>query len=179
MQFFRRGRRPLRVKLTLAGDFHDDIRGKVIRLTNPSPSDRNSSLDRKGTYMDGFSALQCGNVGDITAGLAVGKWTEEIARKLMEQNERAWDRLGIHGSERESRRRDYVERYQQYVVAAEPFYPCLPYPLIEWYSSANGRVVLELDSSQVTVVGQAALKSGEQSPGSRDRTDREAHPHTR
>ena len=61
------------VKIDLVGDFHRDIRGAKIRLHNPKPSDRNHSGAlgevRKGSYMEGFSPVQTGKVGDITAGL--------------------------------------------------------------------------------------------------------------
>lgn len=61
------------VKLDLKGDFHRDIRGTRIRLSNPNPADSNKSGRlgeiRAGSYMDGFSPIQTGDVGDITAGL--------------------------------------------------------------------------------------------------------------
>jgi len=61
------------VKLDLKGDFHRDIRGAKIRLSNPEPADANKSGRlgeiRAGSYMDRFSAIQTGDVGDITAGL--------------------------------------------------------------------------------------------------------------
>jgi hypothetical protein len=105
LYFFRRGKNPLRVRLDLVGDFHEDIWGKIIRLTNPNPSDRNEALGRGRSYMDGMAEEQIGETGDITAGLPVnGK------------------------------------------------YPYVRYPYIEWYSEDNGRVVLELDPSQVAVV---------------------------
>jgi hypothetical protein len=85
-----------RVTFDLEGDFHRDIRGTLIRLSNPSP------VERSPEYMDGFSSVQKGRAGDITAGLPP---------------------------------RDYVA-----------------YPYIEWYSD-NGRVVLELEPSQLEVVG--------------------------
>ena len=66
IRFFRRGKKPLKVSLDLDGDFHKDIRGKVIRLKNSVPVDANVDLCRDGTYMDGFARLQTGNVGDIT-----------------------------------------------------------------------------------------------------------------
>ena len=53
------------VQLDLAGDFHEDIRGKKLRLSNPKPSHRLGRPD----YMNRFSAVQTGTVGDITAGL--------------------------------------------------------------------------------------------------------------
>ena len=46
MRFVRFRDQPLEVKFDLQGDFHVDIRSKVIRLSNPSPTDRNVTLDR-------------------------------------------------------------------------------------------------------------------------------------
>ncbi len=61
------------VKLELEGDFHRDIRGAKIRFRNCRPSDRNENgalgERRSGCYMDGFSPVQTGKAGDITAGL--------------------------------------------------------------------------------------------------------------
>jgi hypothetical protein len=71
IRFFRRGKKPLRVRLDLQGDFHEDIRGKQIRLRNPNPSDRHEALERPGSYMDGMAHVQHGEVGDITAGLPI------------------------------------------------------------------------------------------------------------
>jgi hypothetical protein len=71
IRFFRRGEAPLTVTLHLQGDFHEDIRGKIIRLTNPNPSDRHETLDRPGSYMDGMAESQVGAVGDMTAGLPI------------------------------------------------------------------------------------------------------------
>jgi hypothetical protein len=105
IRFFRRGKAPLTVRLELQGDFHEDIRGKKIRLTNLRPSDRHEALDRPASYMDGMAVEQMGEAGDIAAGLPV------------------------NGQ-----------------------YPYVAYPYIEWYSEYNGRVVLELDPSQVAVV---------------------------
>jgi hypothetical protein len=105
IRFFRRRKQPLRVRLELAGDFLEDIRGKKIRLFNPTPSDRNETLDRRRSYMDGMAEEQMGEVGDITAGLPINR-----------------------------------------------AYPYVNYPYIEWYSELNGRVVLELNPSQVAVV---------------------------
>jgi len=53
------------VRLDLAGDFLADIKGRKIRLHNPKPSNRLGRPD----YMDGFRAMQTGEVGNITAGL--------------------------------------------------------------------------------------------------------------
>ncbi|MGB2829966.1 MAG: DUF2958 domain-containing protein [Phycisphaerae bacterium] len=53
------------VKLDLAGDFHRDIRGTKVHLRNPNPAERDGSEK----YLEGFSAVQTGEVGDMTAGL--------------------------------------------------------------------------------------------------------------
>ena len=53
------------VKLDLVGDFHRDIRGTKVRLRNPNPAERDGSEK----YLEGFSAVQTGEVGDMTAGL--------------------------------------------------------------------------------------------------------------
>ena len=150
MRFFRHGTKPLRVSFDLAGDFHEDIRGKAIRLKNPEPSDRNSKLEREGTYMERFAPVQRGQVGDMTAGLPLGPWTEELAQKLMTQNELGWDHLGLRGGEREKRRQEWADRYRMHIEAGDLFYPYVAYPYLEWYSD-NGRVVLELEASQVEI----------------------------
>jgi len=54
------------VRLDLQGDFHRDIRGAKIRLKNNTPSNRKG---QEGSYMRGFSPVQTGKAGDITAGL--------------------------------------------------------------------------------------------------------------
>ena len=163
MRFLRRGKRPLRVNFFLAGDFHEDIRGKVIRLTNPLPSDTHATDDRGGTYMDGFSAVQQGEVGDITAGFSLGSWTEALAQRLMAQNEIYWDGAGIRGLEREIRRREFADRYRAHIAAGNLYYPYVNYPYIEWYA-ANGRVVLELDPSQLEVIKVGASSLEEKTP---------------
>ena len=71
MVFLRRGDIPLKVSFYLEGDFHEDIRGKKIKLTNANPKYRDEGLDENVTYMDGFSEIQTGGVGDITAGIPV------------------------------------------------------------------------------------------------------------
>src|SRR5260370_24239228 len=161
MRFFRNEKAPLRVTFDLEGDFHEDIRGTVIRLSNPNPSDRYRD---GGTYMDGFNPIQNGTAGDITAGLTLGPWTEALAQTIMKKNELFWDERGIHGSEREKRRQDLAERYRAHIAATDLYYPYVDYPYVEWYSD-NGRVVLELDPYQmevVKVVGPLKEKSPEE-----------------
>src|ERR1700730_17481442 len=148
MHFFRNEKAPIRVTFDLEGDFHEDIRGAVIRLSNPNPSDK--YLDG-GTYMDGFSPIQRGTAGDITAGLPLGSWTEALAQTLMKRKELFLDERGIRGSKREKYRRDFAERYRHHVAARDIYYAYVDYPYIEWYSD-NGRVVLELDPSQMEIV---------------------------
>jgi len=149
MRFFRRRRQPLRVAFDLAGDFHEDIRGSDIVLKNDAPTDKNISLERDGTYMEGFDPMQRGSVGDMTAGLPLGPWTEELARRLKTQLEINWQENGITGTELD--RRDVAADYAAKIAAGELYYPYVAYPYLEWYSD-NGRVVLELDPSQITVI---------------------------
>lgn len=151
LRFFRSGKRPLKVSLNLRGDFHEDIRGKVIRLKNPDPSDRDKLLGRDGTYMEGFSPVQSGVVGDITAGVPLGRWTEAIARNLMTQHEATWDEIGLNGPRREQLSREYAEQYRDHIKAGDPFYAHVNYPYIEWHSDLNGRVVLELEPWQLQI----------------------------
>jgi hypothetical protein len=152
INFFRLGGEPLRVTFDLTGDFHEDIRGKVIRLKNPNPSDRNTELGRDGTYMDGFSPMQCGTVGDITAGLPLGVWTEELAQRFIAQNEIIWEENGLGASEREKRRQRLAEHFRQRIEQGGLCFAYSDYPYVEWYSDENGRVVLELDASQVEIL---------------------------
>jgi hypothetical protein len=171
MRFLRGSKRPLRVNFFLDGDFHEDIRGKVIRLSNPSPSDEYADDGRGTTYLDGFSAVQRGQVGDITAGLSLGTWTGEIAQRLMTTNELYWDRVGLQGIGREVRRNEYAERYRAHIEAGDLYYTYVEYPYIEWYSDANGRVVLELDPSQLEVV-KVGVSSLQEKPPSELASDK-------
>ena len=160
MRFFRSGKRPLRVIFDLDGDFREDICGKVIRLSNPDFSEQYHSGE--GTYMKGFCRVQRGSAGDITAGIPLGFWTEAIAEKLMAKNELGWGQVGLNGADREERRSECGARYRAHIAAGDLFYPYVDYPYIEWYSD-NGRVVLELDASQVEIV--ASVPVGEKSAG--------------
>src|SRR5262249_49168191 len=54
------------VTFHLTGDFHRDIRGAKIRITNPEPAE---PPERAREYMQGFATHQTGAVGAITAGL--------------------------------------------------------------------------------------------------------------
>jgi len=111
------------VKLDLNGDFHRDIRGTRIRLRNQQPMDRNhtgaTGEIREGSYMQRFSTVQTGEVGDITAGLPPYDYVKDRA-------------------------------------------------YVEWYSEENGRVVLELESEQVEVIGEP-LPVDSQEPVSRQK----------
>ncbi len=151
MRFFRERRQPLRVVFDLAGDFHEDIRGSDIVLKNDAPTDRDASLEKDETYMDGFDPEQRGTVGDMTAGFPLGPWTEELAERLKAQLEISWQENGLTGTELEERRRAVEADYAAKIAAGELYYPYVLYPYLEWYSD-NGRVVLELDPSQITVI---------------------------
>jgi hypothetical protein len=150
MRFFRRRRQPLRVVFDLEGDFHEDIRGSDIVLKNDAPTDKNIWLERDGTYMEGFAPVQSGTVGDMTAGLPLGPWTEELAQRLKTQLETVWQG-NLTGTELEDRRRAVATDYAAKIAAGELYYPYVDYPYLEWYSD-NGRVVLELDPTEITVI---------------------------
>ena len=105
------------VRFDLDGDLHRDIRGAKIRLSGCACDD-----EKAARYMKGFSPIQKGKAGDITAGLPPY---------------------------------DYVRGYVY----------------VEWFDEANGRVVLELDSDQVEVIG-TPLPAEECEPISRAQQNR-------
>jgi hypothetical protein len=153
---------PLRVVFDLEGDFHEDIRGSDIVLKNDEPADTNTSLERDGTYMEGFVPVQRGTVGDMTAGFSLGPWTEALAERLKAQLEVVWQENGITGTELEERRRTVQADYAAKIAEDELYFPYVDYPYLEWYSD-NGRVVLELDKSQIAVI-RAASPPAKKSP---------------
>jgi hypothetical protein len=123
MRFFRKRRQPLRVVFDLEGDFHEDIRGSDIVLKNDAPAEKNTSLERDGTYMEGFAPVQRGTVGDMTAGLPLGPWTEELAQRLMAQLEVVWQENGLSGAELEESRTAVQPEYAAKIAARELYYP--------------------------------------------------------
>jgi len=152
MRFFRKGKQPLKVTFDLEGDFHEDIRGADIELSNSDPSDKNEALGgREGTYMEGFAPVQRGSVGDMTAGRPLGLWTPELADRLKQELEIMWRESGISGEELEERRRSVASEYYANIAAGKLYYAYVDYPYLEWYSD-NGRVVLELDPDQIRII---------------------------
>src|SRR5438132_13274943 len=101
--------------------------------------------------MEGVDPRQRGTVSDMTAGFPLGPWSEELAGRLKTQLEINWQENGLTGTELEERRRDVAATYAAKIAAGELYYPYVAYPYLEWYSD-NGRVVLELDRSQITVI---------------------------
>jgi len=151
MRFFRRQRQPLRVVFDLEGDFHEDIRGSDVVIKNDDATERDGSFGRYKTYMEGFDPMQRGTVGNMTAGLPLGPWTEELAERLKAQLEIIWRLNGRKGTELKERRRAVAMDYAAKIAAGELYYPYIDYPYLEWYSD-NGRVVLELQPEQITVM---------------------------
>jgi hypothetical protein len=101
--------------------------------------------------MEGLSPVQQGIVGVITAGLPLGPWTEELAQKLMEENEFIWSDIGLESDEWMERRHECAKRYQAHIKAQDFYYPYdVDQPYIEWYAN-SGRVVLELDPPQIKI----------------------------
>jgi hypothetical protein len=166
MRFHRGRAKPLRVKFNLAGDFHDDIRGTRIRLHNPTPSDRAGATGKGPSYMDGFSPLQTGVVGDMTAGRSLGPWSTAIAERLSHEHDAALEASELSRTEREERRQKFAADCQSHIASGDLYYPYVDYPYLEWYSQRNGRVVLELNHEQLHVV-EGETPAREQTPEER------------
>lgn len=69
IDFCREGKQPLHCVLDLDGDFHDDIRGRLLHVWNGHPTDAgwDGSLGRiEPDYIDHLHPNQKGNAGDIT-----------------------------------------------------------------------------------------------------------------
>ena len=69
IDFYRQAKEPLHCTLELDGDFHDDIRGRILHFWNDNPSDAgyDGSLGRiEPEYMDSMYINQIGKTGDIT-----------------------------------------------------------------------------------------------------------------
>ena len=62
-----------KVIFDLEGDFHRDIRGAKVRLRGDGES---ANAEEAEKYMEGFSAVQKGNVGDITGGFPPADYVE-------------------------------------------------------------------------------------------------------
>ena len=70
IDFYREGKQPLHCVLELDGDFHDDIRGRILHFWNDDRHDigYDGSLGRiEAGFMDTMCPTQQGKVGDITA----------------------------------------------------------------------------------------------------------------
>jgi hypothetical protein len=101
------------VVFDLEGNFHRDIRGAKVKLQGNGDT---ADLEKAVRYMEGFSLLQTGKVGDMTAGRPPA---------------------------------DYVQ-----------------YPYFEWYSTENGRCVIELEPDQVEML-TTSIPATESDPISR------------
>jgi hypothetical protein len=89
IDFYRQGKEPLHCKLTLDGDFHDDIRGRVLRFWNDNPSDAgfDGSLGRiEPTYIESMKPEQNGIAGDITSehrGTVYIEWYSDVNGRVV------------------------------------------------------------------------------------------------
>ena len=109
---------------------------------------RQSTLVRKQAFgpecsPEALAPVQRGVVGDITAGLPLGRWSEEVSRAVLTRQELRWDKLGLIGHEREVLRREVISAHRQHIEARDRFYPFTSFPYVEFFSEANGRVVLD------------------------------------
>lgn len=70
IDFCRKGKQPLHCVLDLDGDFHDDIRGRILHIWNEHPTDAgfDGSLGRiEPKYMDHMHPFQVGKIGNVAA----------------------------------------------------------------------------------------------------------------
>lgn len=138
------------VTLDLDGDFHEDIRGMVLWILSEDCFERKQPLGPE-CDLEGIAQVQRGVVGDITAGLSLGRWSEDVSRAVLALQELRWDKLGLKGYEREARRREVADHHRRLITEGAPFYPFAPFPYLEWFSEQNGRIVLDLSPSQIDV----------------------------
>src|SRR2546426_2720455 len=99
----------------------------------------------------------------MTAGRSLGPWTKEIAAGMMTLYERSWEQANLALAERDAMRRELADDFRKRIEAKEPYYPYVEYPYLEWFSEKNGRVVLELDNPQLTVIDEGILRREETS----------------
>src|SRR5438132_13275130 len=66
-----------------------------------------------------FAPVQSGVAGDITAGLPLGTWSEELAQRLIAKNEVIWNEIGIPAAEREERRKVWTELYRRHIESGD------------------------------------------------------------
>ena len=165
MFFLRAEEEPLQVSLKLAGDFLEDCRGKVLRVTNPQPSDdRAENLgERDDSQMADFAEVQNGVAGYITAGQPLGRWNDEVAQKILQSQELMWEYRKVPESERKKGRRILQRHYREHVEKQDLVYQ-MRHPLIEWFSDENGWVRLEPKPSQVEVFDPSAAPFADRSP---------------
>ena len=57
----------------------------------------------------------------------LGPWTEELAQKLMAQNELLWGETGLDEAERGQRRQDFADRYRDRIAAQDLYCPYVAY----------------------------------------------------
>jgi hypothetical protein len=145
------------VALDLEGDLHEDLRGTRVWLI---PDDY-SGEDTGGANctLEGLSAVQRGLVGDLTGGLSLGFWTEDVSCAVAALHELRWGKLGLSEHERAARRRKLLAEHDRLIAAKEPFYPAGRVPYLEFYSQ-DGRVVLtpEPEAIHVHVFGKKLIR---------------------
>ena len=152
MRLYRHGKSPLEVHISLRGNFDMDIEGKVLRLKNQKPRDRNVTRSKEGTYLEGFSPVQLGLVTTIGAGLSEPDKSNE-SQQLKLENELDWERLDLGREDPEGRRREWGDQHPTRADENGIFQPHVAHPRIEWLST-DGFVVLEPDPSQIEILDE-------------------------
>jgi hypothetical protein len=145
----------LNVHLRLDGDFAEDIRGALVKLSNPAPFDRHAMLPRARPYLTGFHPLQLGRIGIATAGLRLGAWTDARAERALAIYEARFD-LVLSSAGRERRRQELALSLLQRVARQKPYYVAGPRPRFEWFSTANERC--ELLAPRVEILDRVPVR---------------------
>lgn len=123
IDFYRKGKEPLHCVLELDGDFHDDIRGRILHFWNDHPSDMgyDGSLGRiESAYMDTMHPIQRGKAGDITAdnhgSLYIEWYSERNGRVVLNLPRENAEVLGMHVDlQKLPPRKSHPEAFDEYM----------------------------------------------------------------
>jgi hypothetical protein len=63
--------------------------------------------------------------------LPLGRWTEDVSSAILTRQELRWDKLRIHGNEREALRREVVRTHRRHIEARDRFYAFAQFPYVE------------------------------------------------
>jgi hypothetical protein len=100
VRFFRPGQKPLKLMFDLPGEFHEDIRGSVIRLLNPHPSAQTAGedFDRKDP-----DAMRHSTSEDLLVVFLLNQVAQNLAREFIHSYEPFWVGVASMGEQPEDR----------------------------------------------------------------------------